>query len=231
MKSDIQAMSQDSIARAQTEFLSKVYLWMFGGLVLTALAAWYVFSSEFYKIIFSSGLMIPLVLVELALVFILSARIEKMSVSTAAILFISFSLLNGVTLSSILAVYTLKSIQEVFFITAAMFAALSAYGYFTKKDLSGMGSFLFMGLIGLIIAGIVNIFMVSSMLSFVISVIGVLIFAGLTAYDTQKLKEMYILMYENEELVAKGSIIGALKLYLDFINLFLFLLRLFGSRE
>jgi FtsH-binding integral membrane protein len=231
MERNISTLSQDSIAQAQTDFLSKVYAWMFGGLLLTAFTAWYVFDSQLYITIASSGLMFPLIIGELILVFVLSARIEKMSRTTAAVLFLGYSFLNGLTLSVILAVYTLESIQEVFFITAAMFAALSAYGYFTKKSLSGIGNFLFMGLIGIIIAGVVNIFMASSALNFAISVIGVVIFAGLTAYDTQRLKEMYVLMYENEDLAAKGAIIGALQLYLDFINLFLFLLRIFGNRD
>ncbi|MFH1052094.1 MAG: Bax inhibitor-1/YccA family protein [bacterium] len=229
MNKAVSTMGQDAIAQAQTEFLSKVYAWMFGGLLLTAGAAWYVFDSGLYFQI--SGFILPLIIVELILVFVLSARIEKMSRATAALMFLGYSLLNGITLSVILAVYTLESIQEVFFITAAMFAALSAYGYFTKKSLSGIGNFLFMGLIGIIIAGVVNIFMASSALNFAISVIGVVIFAGLTAYDTQKLKEMYTIMYENEDTVAKGAIMGALRLYLDFINLFLFLLRLFGNRD
>jgi len=231
MNRNISTMSQDAIAQAQTEFLSKVYAWMFGGLLLTAATAWYVFDYGKYTAIYTSGLMFPLIIGELILVFVLSARIQKMSKTTAAALFLGYSLLNGVTLSVILAAYTLESIQEVFFITAAMFAALSAYGYFTKKSLSGIGNFLFMGLIGIIIAGFVNIFMASSTLSFAISVIGVIVFAGLTAYDTQRLKEMYVLMYEGEETAAKGAIIGALQLYLDFINLFLFLLRLFGNRD
>ena len=224
-------MGQDAIAQAQTQFLSKVYAWMFGGLLLTAFTAWYVFDSGMYVTVYSSGLIFPLIIGELILVFVLSARIEKMARTTASLLFLGYSLLNGITLSVILAAYTLESIQEVFFITAAMFAALSAYGYFTKKSLSGIGSFLFMGLIGIIIAGFVNIFMASSALSFAISVIGVVVFAGLTAYDTQRLKNMYVLMYENEDTAAKGAIIGALQLYLDFINLFLFLLRLFGNRD
>ncbi len=224
-------MTPEAIAKAQADFLSKVYAWMFGGLLITALLAWYIFDSQLYVSIVSSGMMFPLLLGELALVFILSARINKMSKNTAAIMFIAYSALNGITMSIILAAYTLESIQQVFFITASMFAVLSAYGYFTKKSLSGMGSFLFMGLIGIIIASIVNIFFGSSALDFAISVIGVLIFAGLTAYDTQKLKDMYMIQFEGSEMAAKGAIIGALQLYLDFINLFLFLLRIFGNRD
>lgn len=223
------AMSESAIAQAQADFLARVYAWMFGGLLITALAAWYVYSKELYLTL--GGWMLPLIIVELGLVFYLSARIEKMTQTTAAMLFLGYSLLNGVTLSVILAVYELGSVQNVFIITASMFAALSAYGYFTKKNLSGIGSFLFMGLVGIIIAGIVNIFIGSGALSFAISVIGVLVFAGLTAYDTQQLKEMYMLQIEGGENATKGAIIGALKLYLDFINLFLFLLRIFGNRN
>ena len=231
MKSNISILGQDAIARAQSDFISKVYAWMFGGLLITAITAWYVFSEGITYTIAASGLMLPLIIVELVLVFVLASRVEKMSKMTAAALFLGYSLLNGLTLSVILAVYTFESVQNVFFITAAMFAALSAYGYFTKKSLSGIGNFLFMGLIGIIIAAMVNMFIGSSALSFAISFIGVIIFAGLTAYDTQSIKEMYVLQNEGEEVAAKGAIIGALKLYLDFINLFLFLLRLFGNRN
>jgi len=223
-------MNESAIAQAQADFLSKVYAWMFGGLLITALAAWYVFSDvEIFETLIPW--MIPLIIVELGLVFYLSARIDKMSQTTATMLFLGYALLNGVTLSAIFAVYELGSVQNVFIITAAMFAALSAFGYFTKKSLSGIGSFLYMGLIGIIVAGIVNWFIGSSAISFAISAIGVLVFAGLTAYDTQKLKEMYMLQVEGGEAAVKGAIIGALKLYLDFINLFLFLLRIFGNRN
>lgn len=224
-------MTDEAISKAQADFLSKVYAWMFGGLLITALLAWYIFDSQLYFKIINSGMMFPLLLGELALVFILSARINKMSKNSAAIMFLSYSALNGITMSVILAAYTFESVQQVFFITASMFAVLSAYGYFTKKNLSGMGSFLFMGVIGIIIASVVNMFFASSALDFAISVIGVLIFAGLTAYDTQKLKDMYLIQFEGSEVAAKGAIIGALRLYLDFINLFLFLLRIFGSRD
>lgn len=224
------AMSESAIAQAQADFLAKVYAWMFGGLLITALAAWYVYSKvEIFETLIPW--MIPLIIVEVGLVFYLSARIDRMSQSTATLLFLGYALLNGVTLSVILARYELGSVQNVFIITATMFAALSAFGYFTKKSLSGIGSFLFMGLIGIIIAGIVNIFIGSGALSFAISVIGVVVFAGLTAYDTQQLKEMYMLQVEGGENATKGAIIGALKLYLDFINLFLFLLRIFGNRN
>jgi FtsH-binding integral membrane protein len=220
------------IARAQADFLSKVYAWMVGGLTITALTSWYTFTSGLYFLIAQNSILFfGLIIGELVMVYRLAAKIETMKKSTASILFLLYSLLNGLTLAVIFAVYTTESIQSVFFIAAAMFAALSAYGYFTKKDMSGMGRFMFMGLIGIIIASVVNIFMASSALYFAISFIGVLVFAGLTVYDTQKIKEMYVLQMENEELAAKGAIIGALALYLDFINLFLFLLRILGNRD
>jgi FtsH-binding integral membrane protein len=153
-----------------------------------------------------------------------------MSVGAAQATFWAFAVVMGLSLSSIFAVYTDASIAKVFFITAATFGAMSLYGYTTKRDLTGMGTFLMMGLIGLVIAMIVNIFLQSSALDFAISAIGVLIFVGLTAYDTQKIKESYSTAFGSEYL-AKGAIMGALSLYLDFINLFLMLLRLFGNRE
>jgi len=166
----------------------------------------------------------------LAMVFLISARVHKMQSSTAQILFWVFAGLMGMSLASILFTYTATSIAKTFFITAAAFGSLSLFGYTTKKNLSGMGSFLFMGLIGLIIAMIVNFFLQSSMMEFVISVVGVLIFAGLTAYDTQRIKLMYM-AEDGSEMASKKAIMGALSLYLNFINMFLFLLQFFGNRE
>ena len=166
----------------------------------------------------------------LALVFFLSFRINHMQSSTAQMVFWIYAGLVGVSLSPILLVYTGASIAKTFFVTAAAFGSLSLYGYTTKRNLSGMGSFLIMGLFGLIIASIVNIFLGSSTMDFVISVAGVLIFAGLTAYDTQKIKLMY-LENDGHEMATKKAIMGALSLYLDFINMFLFLLRFMGNRE
>jgi FtsH-binding integral membrane protein len=166
----------------------------------------------------------------LAFVLVLSFGINKLSVSTAQIVFWAFAAVMGLSLSSIFLVYTDASIAKVFFITAATFGAMSLWGYTTKRDLTGMGSFLMMGLIGLIIAMVVNIFLQSSMLEFAISAIGVLIFVGLTAYDTQRIKESYSASF-GTDVLAKGAIMGALSLYLDFINLFMMLLRLFGNRE
>lgn len=180
--------------------------------------------------IYLSPLKWVVMLAPLGMVMFLSFRIQSMSAATAQLTFWVYAAVMGVSLSSIFMVYTGGSIARVFFITAASFGALSLYGYTTKKDLSAWGSFLFMGLIGIVIASLVNIFLESSALQFAISVIGVLVFAGLTAYDTQQIKEMY---YEGDdsEVAAKKSIMGALRLYLDFINLFLMLLQLFGNRE
>ncbi len=226
----VDPVQDKSIVQAQQRFLSKVYGWMVGGLLLTAGTAWWVATTPavLEKVL---GMMLFLVLAEFGLVIYLSARIHKMSKTSAMVSFLAFSFLNGVTLSVILLAYTQESVYNTFLIAAVMFGALSLYGFTTKKSLSGMGSFMFMGLIGIIIASIVNIFIASSALNFAISIIGVIVFAGLTAWDTQKLKEMYLVQYQGNEMATKGAIIGALTLYLDFINLFLFLLRLFGNRR
>jgi FtsH-binding integral membrane protein len=180
--------------------------------------------------LYGSPLMWVMFLAPLGLVLFLSFRVHKMSVAAAQTTFWIFAAILGISLSSIFIVYDLGSIAQVFFITAAMFGAMSLWGYTTKRDLTGFGSFLFMGLIGLIIAMVVNLFLASSALEFIISIIGVLVFTGLTAYDTQKIKEMY---YANDDGTVAGrkAIMGALALYLDFINLFLMLLRLLGNRE
>lgn len=180
--------------------------------------------------LYGSPLQWVVMLAPLGMVLFLSFRIHAMSSATAQTMFWIYAALMGVSLSSIFLVYTGASIAKVFFITAATFGAMSLYGYTTKKDISGWGSFLFMGLIGIIIASVVNLFMASDALSFAISVIGVLVFAGLTAYDTQQIKEMYY-VNDDGETAAKKSIMGALRLYLDFINLFIMLLQLFGNRE
>lgn len=186
--------------------------------------------TQFGAVIYGSPLRWVVMLAPLALVFFLSFRVHKMSVSAAQTTFWVYAALVGISLSSIFLVFTTGSIVQTFFITAASFGALSLWGYTTKRDLTGMGSFLFMGLIGLIIAMVVNIFLASPALQFAISGIGVLIFAGLTAYDTQQIKEMY---YEGDGAVVAGrkAIMGALRLYLDFINLFMFLLQFLGNRE
>lgn len=227
------AYGNDTIVRAEQTFLSKVYAWMVGGLLITGLTAWIVFNSGLYiDIINNSILFFILIIAEVALVFSISSRIERLSNSTAGLMFALYSFLNGLTLSVIFAAFTAVSIQNVFLISAGMFAALSFYGYVTKRNLSGFGSFLYMGLIGLFIAIIINLFIGGSALNFLISVIGVLIFSGLTVYDTQKIKEFYAFELEgNEQLAGKAAIKGALILYLDFINLFMFMLRLFGNRD
>lgn len=213
--------------------MRNVYIWMTMALAVTGLTAAYVSSSPaILQYIFTGNTIWLLALGELGLVWYLSARIMKISFSTAGILFVLFSILNGVTLSSIFLVYTMESIALTFYITAGTFGAMSLVGYFTKKDLSTMGRFLVMALIGLIIASIVNLFMQSTMLMWITTYAGVLIFCGLTAYDTQKIKDMLI-FYGNEthEGTLKIALMGSLTLYLDFINLFIYLLRIFGSRR
>ncbi|SUC43149.1 Inner membrane protein YbhL [Providencia stuartii] len=203
------------------------------GLLLTAFVAWSTLNSGlFYTIATNNVLFFGLIIVEFGLVLGLSFLLPRMSGMMATGMFMLYSVLTGLTISVVLAAYTMESVAGTFFITAAMFGALSVYGYTTKRSLSGIGNFLFMALIGLIIASIVNIFMKSSALYWVITYAGVLIFAGLTAYDTQKLKEMGAQIdVEDKESMRKLAILGALNLYLDFINLFLMLLRIFGDRR
>lgn len=213
-------------------FMRGVYQWMSLGLILTAVAAFFVASSvPAQQVIFGNPIVFfGLIIAELGLVFYVSARINKLSSGTASGLFLLYSALNGLTLSAVLLRYTGESVFTAFLVSAGMFAAMSIYGMTTKKDLTGWGSFLFMGLIGIIIASVVNIFVGSSMMHFVISGIGVLIFTGLTAYDTQKLKVMGEMAPQNDATaVRRGTILGALTLYLDFINLFLFLLQFLGA--
>ena len=182
------------------------------------------------ELFFLSPLKWVLMLAPLGMVFYLSAKLNSISAEKARNLFYVYAGLMGLSLSSLLLVYTGASVVRAFFVTAAAFAALSIYGYTTKKSLSGLGSFLMMGVFGLIIAQIANIFMASTQLDFIISIVGVLIFAGLTAYDTQKIKNMYVAT-DSGEIVGKKAVMGALTLYLDFINLFIMLLRLFGQRR
>lgn len=219
-------------------YMLRVYNLMAMGLAITGVAAFATSQmaisggqlTSFGQLIFMSPLKWVVMLAPLAMVFFLSFRINKMSVSAAQTTFWIYSAMVGLSLASIFLVFTGQSIVQTFFITAASFGALSLWGYTTKRDLTGMGSFLFMGLIGLIIASVVNIFLASSAMQFAISAIGVLIFAGLTAYDTQQIKSMY---YEGDTDATAGrkAIMGALRLYLDFINLFMFLLQFLGNRE
>lgn len=211
-------------------YMLRVYNYMAAGLAITGLVAYFAAASGFYQQIAATPLIYVVMFAPLVMVFVLSARISKMSLTAAQLSFWAFAALMGLSLSYIFLIYTQGSLARVFFVTAAAFGGLSLYGYTTKKDLSGWGSFLIMGLIGIIIASIVNIFLASSALQFAVSVIGVLVFAGLTAYDTQQIKEMY---YEGDgnETMGRKAIMGALRLYLDFINLFLMMLSLFGNRE
>lgn len=231
-------------------FMLSVYNYMAGGLAITGVVAYLVYSmavtgdpigatvqvregvylTGFGATIFTTPLRYVIMFAPLIMVFVLAARIHKMSVQAAQLTFWAYAAMVGASLSSIFLVFAHGSIAQVFFITAAAFGSLSLWGYTTKKDLSGWGSFLFMGLIGIIIASIVNLFIGSSALQFAVSVIGVLVFAGLTAYDTQAIKEEY---YAGDSQVVAGqkAIMGALRLYLDFINMFIMLLSLFGNRE
>jgi FtsH-binding integral membrane protein len=216
-------------AERERSFIRSVYAWMFGGLLLTAAASLWVVSSEAMQQIIFGNRAMPwiLMIAELGLVVYLSFRITKMSPAAAASAFLVFALLNGLTLSAIFFVYQIGTITQAFVSAAGMFGAMSIYGMVTKRDLTSWGSFFFMGLIGIIICSVVNIFLRSSALGFAISVIGVFVFLGLTAYDTQKLKAYATAPQLRENL----AVYGALALYLDFINLFLMLLRLFGGGD
>ena len=225
-------------AQAQVQvnqFIRSVYNWMAAGLALTGVVAVYVASSEtLIRLIFSNQLLFfGLIIGELALVFFLSARIQKIQASTATGMFLLYSALNGLTLSFVFLIYTSSSVASVFFICAATFGACSVYGMITKRDLTSMGGFMTMGLIGIVIASVVNMFIQSSGMSMIISYVGVIVFVGLTAYDTQKLKMMALSQPAGLDagVVRKGTILGALTLYLDFINLFLMLLRILGDRR
>ncbi|MBN2444082.1 MAG: Bax inhibitor-1/YccA family protein [Spirochaetales bacterium] len=215
------------------EFIRSVYNWMFIGLGITGLIALYVSGEEnILRIVFGNRMIFfALIIAELALVFGISGMVNRMSAATATSLFVIYSALNGVTLSFIFLVYTRSSIVSTFFICSATFLACSVYGWTTKKDLTSWGGFLMMGLIGIIIATLVNVFIRSSAMSVVVSYIGVIVFVGLTAYDTQKLKNMALTQPADLDggVIRKGAILGALSLYLDFINLFLMLLRIFGQ--
>jgi len=230
-----ESSNQITIAQARQEastvFLAKVFNWMAIGLGLTGIVAYFTASTGLAMAIIASPLFFILILAELGLVFYLSARVEKIQASTATGLFVGYSVLNGLTLSVIFLSYTSSSIAGTFFITAGMFGAMAVYGLVTKRDLSGWGSFLIMGLVGIIIASIVNIWLKSSNMYWIISLLGVFIFTGLTAYDVQKIKRIGEegIMSQGEEAIRKGSIMGALALYLDFINLFLMMLRFFGG--
>ena len=215
-------------------FLRGVYWWMTAGLALTGVMAWLVYNSPAMQgIILNNQLVFfGFIIAEVGLVVFLSARIQRLAGSTATFLFMLYSALNGATFSAILMAYTMPSVATVFFITAGTFGAMSLYGLVTKRDLTGLGGFCMMGLIGVIIASIVNIFMQNPMIYMIISYVGVIVFVGLTAYDTQRLRVMgESVPADDPEAVRRGTIMGALALYLDFINLFIMLLRIFGERR
>lgn len=221
------------VAVAQNEFVRRVFNWMGFGLALTAIVAMLTASSpSMMQLIYSNPIvLIGLLVAELGLVVALSAAIGRMSAGTATLMFFGYSALNGVTLSSIFLIYTSSSIANTFFVTAGTFGVMSLYGYTTKRDLTSWGSFLFMGLIGIVLASLVSFFFQSETLYWGITYIGVVIFVGLTAYDAQAIKNMALQGFGDEESERKGSVLGALRLYLDFINLFLMLLRIFGQRR
>ncbi|RUM09861.1 Bax inhibitor-1/YccA family protein [Rhizobium chutanense] len=232
------AQTGEMIDQGLRAYMLKVYNLMALGLAITGVAAYLSFQfafadgelTAFGQAIYLSPLKWVVILAPLAMVLYLSFRINNMTVSAAQTTFAIYAALVGLSLSSIFLIYTGQSVVQTFFVTAASFGALSLYGYTTKRDLSAIGSFLIMGLFGLIIASMVNIFLASSAMQFAISVLGVLIFAGLTAYDTQRIKELYL---EADDVAVAGrkAIMGALTLYLDFINLFMFLLQFMGNRK
>jgi FtsH-binding integral membrane protein len=228
-----QTIPAEQIQEIQRSFVLKVYGWMTAGLMLTGVFALLTLSSETaMQFVFSSPwTYIGLVAAELGLVIWLIARVQKLSAMAATLIFTGYAALTGVTLSVIFLAYTAGSIASTFFVSGATFGLTAAYGYATRRDLSGLGSFLTMGLIGVIIASVVNMFWQNDMLYWMVTYIGIFVFVGLTAYDMQKIKRMSVAALEGGEVEQKGAIIGALALYLDFINLFLLMLRLLGRRR
>lgn len=233
-------INANSVSQSRTQaqvnsFVLNVFHWMTIGLALTGLVAWTVAGSEtLLQIIFGNRMVFfGLIIVELGFVFYLSARIGKLSAGMATTLFLVYAALNGATLASVFLMYTQASIVSTFFICAATFGACSVYGMVTKRDLTSMGSFMFMGLIGIIIASLVNLFLRSSAMEMIITYVGLIVFIGLTAYDTQKIKHMALSQPADLDsgTIRKGAIMGALALYLDFINMFLIMLRILGNRD
>ncbi|HAN30233.1 MAG TPA: hypothetical protein DCQ06_01425 [Myxococcales bacterium] len=211
-------------------FMRQLFAWMTAGLAVSGVIAALVLSSTaLYQM--AASLFFPLVIGELVLVFFLSARLKKMSVSAALTMFLAYAALNGLTIGVVVAMYTGASVARVFFITAGTFGAMTAIGFTTKRDLTEMGTFFLMGLIALIIASVVNIFLMSSALDWALSIVGVLLFCGLTAYDVQRFQALGYMGFTSEKAAGQMAVRGALNLYLDFINLFLYLLRLFGDRR
>lgn len=230
--------SSDSIVQRSNTglqtFMAQVYGWMTCGLLLTAFIAWYAASTPaVMELVFSSNItFFGLIIAQLGLVFVISGMIHKLSPGLATSLFMLYSALTGLTLSSIFLAYTASSIASTFVVAGGMFGAMSLYGYTTKRDLSGFGNMLFMALIGIVLASVVNFWLKSDALMWAVTYIGVIVFVGLTAYDTQKLKNLgEQIDTRDSQMLRKYSIVGALTLYLDFINLFLMLLRIFGNRR
>ena len=225
-----EGLAHDVVDVGLRQYMLRVYNYMATGLALTGTVAVLAVYSGLYQAIYTTPLFWVVLLAPLGLVLLLGFRVQKMSLGAVQVTFWSYAALIGLSLAGIFLVYTGASIARVFFITGATFAAMSLYGYTTRADLTRFGSFLFMGLIGIIIASLVNIFIASSALQFAISVIGVVVFVGLTAYDTQRIKEIYR-EGEDEVVAGKKAVMGALQLYLDFINLFVLMLQLFGDRR
>ena len=227
-----ETLEQD-IAKVQQAFLTKVYSWMSIALLVTAGFSYFTLTNEvLLELILSTrwGIWV-LLLAEIGLVVYLTARIETMKAETSILLFLLYSTLNGITLAPIFLIYTGESVMNTFIICSGMFGTMSLYGYVTKKNLDGVGSYLGMGLVGIIIASIINMFIASEALNMTIAFVGIIIFTGLTAYNTQKMKAMSYVMMEDGSVAQKGAIMGALVLYLNFINLFLMLLRIMGDRR
>ena len=222
-----------SMSAAFPILMRKVYVWMTLALVITGVTAYGVATSPGLMMAIATNKLLfwGLIIAEFGLVVAISAAINKLSLTTATLLFVLYSVINGATLSFIFAIYTMSSIASVFFITAGTFAVMAVIGYTTKKDLTSIGKILFMALIGIIIATIVNIFLKSTGLQMIVSYLGVLIFVGLTAYDSQKIKQRLLMAPDAGEGAQKIALLGALSLYLDFVNLFIYLLRIFGRRE
>ena len=229
----VSAERQWDVSAAFPVLMRKVYVWMTLALVITGFTAYGVATSPgIQQLVFGNSIVMwGLIIAEFALVIGVSAAINKLSLTTATLMFILYSVINGALLSSIFLIYTASSIATVFFITAGTFGAMALVGYTTKTDLTSMGKILFMALIGLVIATLVNLFVKSSGFTLILSYVGVLIFVGLTAYDSQKIKQMMLQAPDAGESAQKLALLGALTLYLDFINLFIYLLRIFGKRE
>jgi len=228
-----QTITGEQAEELQRAFVAKVYGWMMAGLMVTGIISVLTINTPaLLELVFSSRwTFIGLIAAQLGLVVWLSARVEKMSASTATLVFVAYSALTGLTLSLVFLLYTAASLATTFLVTAGTFGAMSAYGYVTKRDLTSMGSFLMMGLIGMVLASVVNLFLNNETVYWITTYVGILIFVGLTAYDTQKIKEMSAVALQGEETEQKGAIMGALRLYLDFINLFLLMLRVMGNRK